>query len=370
MRGLLLAGVCAVAFAAPAAADHPGTGGNTGSAGAINTISADTLARGGFAFGLAFEYIKNRPLSDAQLIDAASRHVHAHSVGAIQSPSAGFAYGITDDLMLALRVPYVKRTDIREGHHAHDDTTGVASNTVDMRGDAAGFGDVSLLAQYRFMRSPSASTAVLLGVKAPTGVTNRRDREGVLFETEFQPGSGSWDGLFGLAFTYRFAPAWQFDANALYVLTGAGVQDTELGDRFLYNAAITYRVFGAAPYDPLSGVLAKARAQDRGRAPAHRHGHKAGTPAHHHHDEPEAVRPAWALDVMLELNGEWHDKQVIAGVSDPNTGGNTVYLSPGVRLSVQNFSGFLSVGIPVVNNLNGLQSSPDYRVVTGVAAAF
>ncbi len=320
-----------------------------------------------FAIGLFYEYIKLGGLSDAQLVNAAGQHQHVHSIGTIQSPWLSLAYGVTDDITVSVRFPYVKRTDIREGHHEHDDTAGVASNTVDMRGDSAGIGDLTLLAQYRFFRTEATSTALLLGVKAPTGRTDVFDQNGVLFETEFQPGSGSWDGMFGLAFSYRFAPAWQFDTNALYILTGTGVQDTDLGDRFLYNAAITYRVFGAAP-EPLR-ALGQARAHDRGRAPAHRHGHKAGTPADHHH-EPEVTRPPWALDLMLELNGEWHDKQVIAGVSDPNSGGNTVYLSPGVRVSVNNVSGFVSFGIPVVNNLNGLQSEPDYRVLTGITAGF
>ena len=40
----------------------------------------------------------------------------------------------------------------------------------------------------------------------------------------------------------------------------------------------------------------------------------------------------YTLDLVLELNGEWHDKQRIAGIPDPNSGGTTVYLSPGVRV--------------------------------------
>jgi hypothetical protein len=364
MRAFLLAGVCAVALATPAAAHHPGTGGNAGSAGSIYTITADTLARGGFAVGLFYEYIKLGGLSDAQLVNAAAQHQHVHSIGTIQSPWLSLAYGVTDDITISARFPYVKRTDIREGHHDHDDATGIAINTVDFRGDSAGFGDITVLGQYRFFKTEATSTALLLGVKAPTGCTNVFDQNGVLFETEFQPGSGSWDGMFGLAFSYRFAPAWQFDTNVLYILTGEGVQDTDLGDRFLYNAAVTYRLAGAAP-DPLR-ALGQARAHDRG---SHRHGHSARTPADHHH-EPEVTRPPWALDFILELNGEWHDKQVTAGISDPNSGGNTVYLSPGVRLSVNNISGFVTVGIPVVNNSNGLQSEPDYRVLTGITAGF
>jgi hypothetical protein len=73
---------------------------------------------------------------------------------------------------------------------------------------------------------------------------------------------------------------------------------------------------------------------------------------------------------VLELNGEWHAKQVEGREKDPNSGGNVVYLSPGVRVSYGGLSGFASVGVPVVNNLNGLQAKPGYRVVSGLAWAF
>ena len=73
---------------------------------------------------------------------------------------------------------------------------------------------------------------------------------------------------------------------------------------------------------------------------------------------------------MLELNGEWHAKEVQSGVKDPNSGGNTVYIAPGLRLSKDNWSSFVSVGIPIINDLNGIQSEPDIRIVTGVAFTF
>jgi hypothetical protein len=57
-------------------------------------------------------------------------------------------------------------------------------------------------------------------------------------------------------------------------------------------------------------------------------------------------------------------------VKDRNSGGNTVYLSPGLRASYGRFSGFVSVGLPVVNHMNGLQSKPSYRVVSGLALRF
>ena len=58
----------------------------------------------------------------------------------------------------------------------------------------------------------------------------------------------------------------------------------------------------------------------------------------------------------------------VAGVADTNSGGTTLYLSPGVRVVVDRFSGFLSVGVPIVNQHNGIQSKPDFRVLTGIGA--
>jgi hypothetical protein len=77
---------------------------------------------------------------------------------------------------------------------------------------------------------------------------------------------------------------------------------------------------------------------------------------------------AHTLDLVPELNGQWHDKQVIAGMADPNSGGTTVYVSPGMRLGVDRVSSFLTIGVPIVNQHNGIQSKPDYRVLTGISA--
>jgi hypothetical protein len=92
---------------------------------------------------------------------------------------------------------------------------------------------------------------------------------------------------------------------------------------------------------------------------------------HEHGPEPEPSRaPAFTLDAALEVNGEWHDRERADGVKDRNSGGNTVYLSPGLRASYANASAFVSVGVPVVNHMNGLQSKPSHRVVTGLALSF
>jgi outer membrane putative beta-barrel porin/alpha-amylase len=340
--------------ASTASAHHPGVGG-IGGGGGIFTIGAGTLDQGQFAFSAFIEYIRLKQLSDATLLANIGNDVHG--LQSIESRSLAVAFGITNDLTVSVRLPWVRRTGILEG--VQEDPADPA--TVRDRGNTSGIGDVTVLGQYRFLNNQASGTqaAALFGVKAPTGVTNLVDPFGEIFEAEFQPGSGSWDGLFGVAFSQRLNPAWSFHANVLAIATGTGTQDTNLGNRFLYNAALSYRVFGETASEPHS--------HDPRSAYAHAgHTHAPVTKA------PTASAPHThvALDAMLEVNGEWHDKQRTAGIVDPNSGGNTIYVSPGLRLTVENWASYVLVGIPVVNDLNGIQATPAWRVLGGVSVVF
>ena len=377
LRALLLAtSLLSPTLASPALAHHPGGTGNSGGGGPVGTIPAETLEAGQVATFVQYEYIRLNPLSDQTLIAAAGRHEHAHSLRSIESTAIGAAFGITNDFSLSLRLPYVVRTDIREGAHSHDHG-GVAHNTINARGDTAAFGDATLLGHWRFFDNPASGTsfALLGGLKLPTGRTGLRDNAGEVFETEFQPGSGSTDVLAGLAGSQRFG-AWSLHANALYTFVNRGAQATDLGDRFHYNAAVAYRLFGPQGPAPAlaAGVpAAYAHAGHDHASPRRRPVRKGAAP------EPEHVEPGTAetlaLDLVLEANGEWHDRQVVAGVTDPNSGGNVVYLSPGIRVSKAGgtgagVSGFASVGIPVVNEVKGLQAKPSSRFVGGLVIAY
>jgi Putative MetA-pathway of phenol degradation len=361
------AGITAL-LACPAFAHHPSGSSSTGGAGPIATISATTLEKGTGVAGIVFEAVNIDAFSDSQLIGFASNHVHAHSLDTILAPSLVLAYGLTNDFTISARLPVIVRQNIREGAHEHPGGGAPAENSVVELGDSSGIGDVTLMGQYRFYNNRAAQLemAMLVGVSLPTGRTNVVSNEGERFETEFQPGSGAFGGLFGLAVTKRIGP-WSLDANVLYEVNGTGAQDTDLGDRLLYNAGVSYRIYGgfAGPSGGTGGRMQAGLPEPmyHGGPKAHEHDHD------HHHDEPVAARGP-ALDLVLELNGEWHDRQRIAGVTDPNSGGNVVYLSPGVRLSMDKWSGFVSVGLPVVSEMYGVQAEPDWRLLAGVSMGF
>src|SRR5262249_1727750 len=158
--------------------------------------------------------------------------------------------------------------------------------------------------QYRFYHNRSSQTelALLLGVKLRTGVTNRHTDTGELFDAEFQPGSGSWDGLFGLAATKRIGP-WSYDANVLYVLATKGTLSPDVCDRLLYNAAVSYRLTRAASAVAPMKLGALPEAMWHGGPGTHQQ-------THTHQEATNAP----TLDLVLELNGEWHAKEVQSGV--------------------------------------------------------
>jgi len=334
LLGLLL--LCA---AGNALADHPTAGFGQGTAGPVTTIQASTIPQGSWSLGIRMEFVKFSVFSDAELEQFAAAGEEVDSTDYLLSPFLGAAYGVTDDITLSFNIPYAFRKDIREGH------LDGGTPEVEAEGDSGGVGDTTLLAQYRFLDRPErgVEAAFLAGLKIPTGKTSERTAGDERFEAEHQPGSGSWDPLAGIALTKRLG-FWSLDANLLYTLATKGSQDTDLGDLFNYNAAVSFRVGG----------------EDSG---AHSHD---GVP-HHPHGSHSHI----ALDLILEANGEWRGKQKVAGVRDDDSGGTLLYLSPGVRLTAgERCWGYLSVGIPVHEAPNGVQHEIDYRLIVGLGAAF
>lgn len=134
------------------------------------------------------EVLKFRAFSDAELLQFAQQGTDAHGVDNLLTPSLNAGYGFTNDFTVGLRLPYVLRTDIREGYVEGGDIG------IDARGDSGGVGDLTSLGQYRFLNDHAWNfeSAILTGVKIPTGSTGVKDRSGSSFEAEHQPGSGSY----------------------------------------------------------------------------------------------------------------------------------------------------------------------------------
>jgi len=314
-------------------ADHGSLGFGIGTASPIITQTGVTLPTGVWAGGIITQFVSIDSASDAQLLNVKNNaiddaHGDIHSVETFLQPSLFAAYGVTDDLTFGMRIPYVLRSGNR--------TPSEEGDLVNKQGDANGFGDVSFFGQYRFFHSADNlnHASLVVGLKTPTGETSTQDDQGSTFEAHSLPGSGSWDPSFGLSFT-RAMGQFSFDTSFLYTVVTKGTQKTDLGDIFGYNFALSY-AFGA--------------------------------PARNNFFSSSNNAP-WTA--VLELNGEWQDKQEVNGQDDPNSGTHTVYISPGIRYSGgKNWNTALSIGAPIVTDHDGFQTDPDYRITYRFVATF
>ncbi|MGH8671601.1 MAG: hypothetical protein ACREUA_06145 [Burkholderiales bacterium] len=324
----LISALCAV----PAAhAHHASSGLGSAQAGPVRALSPQSLQQGRWSAGLSFEYMDLDTLSDGKLAALAAAGEDVHSTDSVMTAALGVGYGISDDFSIYVHLPYVGRDNIREGHFDPPDAE------VERLGDSEGVGDLVLLGKYRFFSNAEIQAALLAGVKLPTGETREKHDEGERFETEFQPGSGSFNPIIGVAVMRSWGRT-SLTGSLLYTVATEGSQDTDLGDRFEYGVALSYRVSGVGP----------------------RHD-GTGQQAHHHS----------AVDLMLELNGEWQDDEELGGEHDANSGSHSLYLSPGVGISGgDGWSASFSVGLPIARHVRGHQDDAGARALFSIGKSF
>jgi len=330
-----------VLWCTPKAQAHcPAFGGGIGIAGPITTFSAATLPEGKGVLGIRTEFTHFDALSAEELNRVAMDGQTGHSMKNQLVYSLGGAYGIGDDLTVGLSLPYLQRDRIKAVHFDQDMGMSMQHDI----GSSNGLGDLTLFTEYRLVRKlyEGIDVSLIAGLKTPTGATgNTSNNERI--GTEHQPGSGSWDPIAGVALSKRLERL-TFHASGLYTVTTDGAQSTDLGNRAQASVAAAYRFGGKENYGECDEI--------------------------YEYFYPES-RTHWLGDLVLELNGQWQDRMKVRGVSDASTGGTVLYLSPGARVSFNGkYSGSLSVGIPVYQDLHGNQSEVDYRIVAGLAVAF
>lgn len=228
-------------------------------------------------------------------------------------------YGMTRDFALFGMLPYVdKRLDMQMG----------GQNFTRRK---SGMGDLTLLGRYTAYEynAPGRTfrIAPFLGVKAPTGEDNARDGFGRL-PSPVQPGSGSWDALGGAVLTYQTLD-FQIDSQASYK-ANREANGFRAGNVFEIDGSLQYRLWPR--------ILG------------------AGVPAF--------------LYGVLEANLIHAARDRVGGVGDPNTGGTTLFITPGLQYVTRKWIVETGVQIPVVQNLNGTALKNNYVLTTGFRINF
>jgi len=230
-------------------------------------------------------------------------------------------YGITPEFMVMAVLPY------KNGR----------SNDAMGPGSASGLGDVALLGRYTFVKSEAADTttvmAGLAGVKFATGSTDAKTADGMGYlDSHMQPGTGSTDYLLGLSYSHSLS-RFSVSANMLGTIATEGKFGStrhQFGNALNYDVTGKYRI------------------------------------------APEAFEPEKSqVFAALGINGEVRQQEKEDGVAVPDSGGNTVYLSPGLQLVIAaHWVADLSYQHAVYHNLKGTQLGESYKVVSGITYLF
>ena len=244
---------------------------------------------------------------------------------------AGF-YSLNDRLLLLVNAP-LRKTD---GDGELVDGPNGEPEREDSTGGASGLGDVSLLARYRLFGRHSAAGSTLIagvvGIKLPTGSTDQHNDQGEFLDSHLQLGTGSTDALLGLSLDHAMQRA-SISANVLLSLTSdgeTGDQSHQFGNSVNYDLTAKYRI---AP-----------SANDPG-------------------------RNAWF--VSFGINGEARDHEHLDGDRVADSGGHTVYVTPGLQCVIASrWIVEATYQYAVYHDLDETQLGEDYRVFASATLLF
>jgi len=262
------------------------------------------VAKGEFLFREQFLY--KRASGDPS---SADREVEV--LGAISV----LGYGVTADLAVFGVLPYLdKELDVTTpgGQRATRSTSGI--------GDARLFGRHTIFKNN--FPGGNFRIAPFAGIELPTGDNDDRDSLGDLPAT-LQLGSGSWDPFGGVVATYQTLD-YQLDAQVSYK-ANTEADNFEFGDEVRIDASVQYRLW---PRELTGGV------------------------------------PGFLYGV-LESNLIYQGKNEIGGADDPNSGGTTLFIAPGLQYVTKRWILEAIVQLPAFQDLGGTALEDDFTVRAG-----
>ena len=183
----------------------------------------------------------------------------------------------------------------------------------------SGLGDAALFARYEVFRSDQPGRTIRIspyaGVRLPTG------RKG-------KSGDGSVDVFGGLIATIA-STQWVLD-NQLRYDHNREEDGFERGDSVTFESSFQYRLAPERVTQDTTGFLFS----------------------------------------VLELSANYYERNRLGGVTNPNSGGFQLYLTPGLQYSTRRWIADLGVKIPLVNDLNGTALETDYSILTSIRMNF
>jgi hypothetical protein len=241
-------------------------------------------------------------------------------------------YGFSPAFKAFVSVPYIRNTM---------DMTMFSGMWMDSTmAPVSGMGDITAMGLYRLYTDrevrPTNAITLGFGVKTPTGSFTERSSPTKYVHAHMQPGTGSWDPFLSLIYT-KMANPFLVQADVTYQYTTRNREGYEFGDSTAVNITGKYAVVKEFNVTASLTYLHVNKASDR----------STGTAQY---------APAGNTSLM----------------DDPaNTGGNSLWFSPGLQLlPLKNSLIDLKVQLPVWERVNGIQLVSSYRILAGISYSF
>ena len=276
----------------------------------------------GLRLDLRYEYIdQDQPRSGSSDVRVGQIPRHHDEVKTLNhNYLATLDYTFNADWGVAVTLPVVDRT--------HDHIHNHGGGQVPEHWDFTRLGDVSVLGRRQWMsENPNGPTVSFygfnFGLKAPTGEFHVRNSAGDLAERTLQPGTGTTDLLLGAFFSQVLpAKASSWFAQALVRTPLNSREDYKPGTRTSLDVGYRYE------------------ANER-------------------------------LGLMLQMNALYRARDKGVQAEPDDTGGNFVFLSPGLSYAVtKTVQAYAFFHKPVYQYVNGVQLTSDWSAVAGVTMRF
>ena len=171
-----------------------------------------------------------------------------------------------------------------------------------------------------------------IGTKIPLGSTTEKSDEGIVLNADLQPGSNTWDVIYLMSMgkSFDFRPSFQIGGRILFRATGVnnsyyGNTSYKFGNEFL-------------SYLSFSDVFVALKT---------------------------LVSPSLSLKYRNAVKDE------LDAFSLDNTGGKFVSIIPNLAIDITPSITFSTrAELPIVNNVDGTQLAPTYRITTGLIFKF
>ena len=312
-----------------------------------SSLAERPLLTGQLSLNIVHEYID----SDQPMIGTSNARVgeipRPHDEVFTQNHTTKFSldYGISPRLSVGILIPFLQR------HHRHIDHVEqevdeeivggglVETEFVDVaeRWTYKRLGDMQITARYQLNQPLSPlrpAFSLIIGAKLPTGKTDVKNDEGEEAELTLQPGNGSWDGVVGFSYLQSFSLKTLRGKTALAPLfvtvlsrfpVSVGKFGFKPGTEIFLNVGFAYPVFRN-------------------------------------------------IEFLSQINFHYQDRVSVGhapGVEQPDTGRETLWLSPGIRYHLsKNIHLYTMAQFPVYQRVNGIQITSDWNLTTGVAFRF